>query len=196
MAKFKQRRGIRYQALVHHHFTTFEAREFSALPKATPALRALISERDARWERFTRIARRKIGRGAWGRSDVPRKWLLNLSRFYKRKGYVVQYGPKGKQKGPPKGSPSPWEMYREFEERYPGKSYISPWEIKQIKGGGTPFERGQIFIQKAQRTPKGVDRNTMVNQWIHQLTESISMSTGTERAKFIEQRRRLRGELR
>jgi len=87
------RKQARYQFLRLHWFLPLEARELSALPKATPALKQLVADRDARRERFERIAAHKIATGRWRRQDVPDKWVANITRMYGR--IARQSRPKG-----------------------------------------------------------------------------------------------------
>lgn len=192
MAKSSKRtkRQQRYDWLRSHHLTPAEARELCVLPKATPALREIISERDARWEKFKRLATTKVSRGKWRERDLPAKWTANLLRLYRKNHWRVQQGPTGKQKKMAKGAPNPWSMYRSYEKVAPGKNYVSPWEVKQVRGGKTPFDRGQIFVQKAE---KGA-RSGAIKQWISQLTESIKLYPA-QREQFEKQRERLRGML-
>ncbi len=184
------RRSVRYQYLRANRLTPIEAREFSVLPKSTPALKGLVVDRNARWERFVKIANSKLRKGKWRQRDLPSKWLANLSRMYHKRGWRVKEGPRGRQKPMAKGSVNPWAMYRSYERQFPGKGYRSPWEIKQVRGGKTPFDRGQVFIQKAE---KGVGKST-IQHWIDQLTESIRLFP-QDRERFETQREKLRGML-
>lgn len=194
MAKSRTRRGARYDSLRLHHFLPLEARELSRLPKNTPALKLVVQERDERRVRFERIAANKIATGSWKRTDVPNKWLRNLARMYSRRRLRVQFGPTGKQQVMPKYSPNPWALYRDAEKRVGGpdsKGYVSPWELKQIKQGKTPLDKGQIFIQKQARKPAP----GMTGEWVRQLDEKIVESKGKERQRLVGQRDRLKAGL-
>jgi len=129
MAYLKTRRWRRYQLLKADGFLPFECRVLSKLPKATPALKAMRQDRRATRGRFDRKAVR-LGYSDWKYEGEYRKLL---KRKYKRNGWNVKRGPKGRQKGPAKGRPSAWKMYRDFEKRYPGKDYESPWEKRKPK---------------------------------------------------------------
>lgn len=120
---------------------------------------------------------------------IDAKWKLNLKRYYKKNNWIVEEGPKGKQKGPMKGSPSPWAAYREYERTYPGKDYVSPWELKKIKGK-TVFDRGQIFLSKAEKNSVSPGADTL-KYWISQLGNSINMAKGKQKQQFMKQRERL-----
>lgn len=195
MAKYKAQRQSRYQILRDSWFQDFEASEFSVLPRRTPALFAMIADRVARRSRFEKIARRKLSLGLWRPNMVEDKWKLNIRRMYRGRRWIVRRGPEGKQKGPTKGYPSPWAAYRRYEKNVPDKGYISPWEIKQISKGKTAFDRGTLFVQKAQRMGAGEGRQAMLKEWVRQLNASIGMSRGVVRERFVAQRKRLEAML-
>jgi hypothetical protein len=191
MAKYKPRRQSHYLALREEHFTVKEAREFSRLPRSTPALRALREDRKARWDKFAKMADGKIERGRWRRKDVPKKWKESLLKLYRKNRWLVKEGAKGKQqKLGGKNAPNPWAEYRKYEKVWPGKNYTSPWELKAIKSGKTKFDRGQFFIQRAER---GEQKST-IEHWIRQLGESAKLFP-SQADKFSAQAARLRAML-
>lgn len=190
------RKQNRYQWLTVHHFTPLEARMLSVLPKATPALKLLVAERDARRERFEKLAAHKIATGRWRRQDVPNKWVANLTRMYSKRGWRVKEGPRGDQPAMPRHSPNPWAMYRSYEKQVGGpksKDYVSPWELKQIKHGTTKLQKGLVFVQKLEKESKragGVSKN-MIRSWISDKDEAIRNARGRNRAQLIIERNRL-----
>lgn len=196
---FKSRRQSRYLYLKDHHFTTYESKELSRLPKQTPAVQLLIADRVARWDRFVRIAERRLDKGLWTKEMLPDKWKSNLQRSYGRNHWKVQFGPTGKQQPMPKGSPNPWAMYRDYEKRVGGrdtKGYVSPWELKQIKSGKTLLDKGLLFVQKRKKTGKtGKVDDPVTRDWIHQLDEKIARSRGKVKARLVGQRKRLSDSL-
>ena len=192
----RTRKQDRYQALRHHWFTPREARELSVLPKATPALKLLVAERDARRERFEKIAAHKIATGRWRRQDVPDKWVANLARMYSKRGWRVKEGARGDQPRMPKGSPNVWAMYRDAERRVGGpksKGYISPWELKNIRRGKTKLQKGLVFVQKLEKESKkagGVSKSRL-RSWIADKEEAIRSARGRNRAQLIIEKNRL-----
>jgi len=181
------RKKRHYLYLREHYFSPYEARELSVLPKASYALRRIVKDRAAQRKRFDAMADRKIDRGSWLPRDVAGKWRESLSKSYSRRGWRVKRGPVGKQPSRSKGLPNVWAMYRTYEKHMPDKGYISPWEIRQISRGKTKFDRGQIFIQKAE---KGAQKSA-IQGWIAQLTESIKLFP-KQAEQFSKQRAALR----
>lgn len=196
MSSLKQ---IRYQDLRGKHFTPKEARELSTLPKETPALKIMKQEREARWNRFEKIASNKLYKGQWKRKDLPSKWLKNLSRMYTKNKWRVQEGPKGKQDNlGAKGSPNPWAAYRSAEKEAGGpksKGYVSPWEVKQISHGKTKLQKGLIFVQRKERQVKVAGNSpasrAQIKVWIEQKEEAIREAKGRRKAQLIIERNRL-----
>jgi hypothetical protein len=200
MARFKARRGSRYNELIAAYFTPREARELSVLPKKTPALQQMMDDRLTRRSRFEKIASRKIANGQWSRRDVPGKWIKNLTRMYSKRGWRVQHGAVGNQPKMPKGSPNVWAAYRGYEKAVGGpgtKNYVSPWELRQVKSGKTLLDKGLLYVQKQERkggTTSGVSKAT-IQQWIDGLDKSISKARGKRKQDLIAQRDRLRRQL-
>jgi len=195
VARKLTRREKRYRELREHHFTPLEARALSLLPRINPARTAMIRARDARWERFLKIAEGKVARGLWRRSQLPEKWARNLARYYSRMGWRVKCGPTGGQPKMPKGAVNPWAMYRWFEKQFggpKGKPYVSPWERRQIAKGKTTLQKGLVFVQRLEKQvgrAGGVSR-AMIEQWIEQKKEAIEKARGKRRAQLrIEQHR-------
>ena len=185
MARFKSRRQSRYNALLSENFTPLESRELSKLPRNTPALKLLRSDREARWERFERITARKLNRGQWREQDVPNKWLKNLSRLYSKRRWRVQFGPEGAQQPMPKGSPNPWSMYRDYERIAPDKGYVSPWQVKQLKQGKTPFSKGLIFVQQIEKkAQQGTISKPMLRSWLEDKAQAIKKARGKHRTQL------------
>ncbi len=183
MASYKTRRQARYNILLGEHFTPLESRELSKLPKNTPALKMLRADRIARWERFGKIAAHKISYGRWQADDVPGKWLNNLSRLYSKRRWRVQYGPEGDQQPMPKRSPNPWSMYRDYERVAPDKGYVSPWQLRQIKGGKTLLQKGLIFVQQTEKKlHEGTISKPVLRSWLDQKGQAIKRARGKNRA--------------
>lgn len=196
MAKRRSsRRALREQELREHHFTPLEARMLRELPRKNQARATMIATRDARWERFTKIAQRKVDRGQWRRQDVMDKWAANLSRFYSRNHLRVKFGPTGGQTKLPRGSPNPWALYRHYERQYGGprgKPYVSPWQLRQLRTGKTPLQKGLIFVQGAERRLQdGTVSKAMVRSWVEQKGEAIKKARGKHRAQLVIEKRRL-----
>jgi len=182
----QQRR--RYEYLSSAHFTPLEAREFSTLPKATPALKLIMEGRATRRARFEKVAASKIARGVWRREDVPRKWVDNLARMYNRRNWRVQEGPRGAQQPMLKGSPNPWAMYRAAEKVAPPKKDISPWQLRRVFGK-TRLEKGLVFVQRAER--QGGTNEAQIKQWVKEKDESILKAQGQRKEQLIIERNRL-----
>jgi len=192
MARFKVRRQARYGILLSERFTPLEARELSKLPANTPALKLLRADRRARWERFEKIAARKLDRGQWRERDLHAKWLGNLARLYYKRRWRVQSGPEGRQPKMPKGAPNPWAMYRDYERLAPGKDYVSPWEVKQVKGGKTLLQKGLLFVQRTEKKAReGGISKPMIQSWIDQKAQAIKDARGKRRTQLVIERRRL-----
>ena len=191
MARYRERRQNRYDHL-RGIFQTFEAEQLSKLPNLTPALRACVRSREAYRARFEKIASRKLASGDWQWGEVKDKWITSLKRLYKRKGWLVKFGAVGNQPRMRRGSPNAWAMYREFEDKTGGHrrqgGLVSPWELKQVKKGKTPLDRGQIFIQKSQRGK--VNKGAIMN-WLSHLDANIRQAKGARRTQLIQQRMRL-----
>ena len=200
MALFKQIRQNRYMSLISAWFTPREARMLSVLPKKTPALKRMVEDRLSRRNRFEKIAAYKISYDQWRRQDVPDKWIKNLSRLYTKRGWRVKTGGVGKQPKMAKHSPNPWAAYRSYERLVGGtgtKNYVSPWELRNIKTGKTPLDKGLVFIQKQSLkggTVSGVPK-PMIEEWIRKKDVAIKKARGEHRKSLIEQRDRLRKSL-
>ncbi len=192
MAKYKVRRQERYEELRDSYLTRLEARELSKLARKTPALRLLVQDRIARYERFYNLAANKVYRGRWRPSDVPGKWLANLARLYSKKRWRVQFGATGEQQPMPKSNPNPWAMYRDYERITPDKGYVSPWELKQISKGKTPLQKGLIFVQKTEKQMRegGISKSTIA-LWLEQKKEAIKSARGKRRTQLVIESRRL-----
>jgi len=186
--KIGTKRAKRKALLLAEGFLPSESQQLSKLPKSTPALRLLRKERQALRERFSR----KADRMDWSKTRTNKEYRKRIKNLYDRRGWLVQEGPKGKQRGPRKDKPSLWTMYREYERRRPGKPYVSPWEKKQIKKGKTKLDRGQIFIKKAERAQSSVE----LENWVAQLDMSIEAATGERKKQLEKQRERLVNKLR
>lgn len=194
----KERRGIlrrnRYSELRLCHFTPREARVLAESRRDAPAVKLLKQERMERWNRFEKIAARKIATGQWRRSEVYEKWTQNLSRMYSRKHWRVKEGPKGGQEDlGPVGSVNPWASYRDAEKRVGGrrhKGYKSPWEAKQVKSGKTSLQKGLVFIQKRERSPRTKD-SAQIRLWIAQKDEAIRQAKGRRKQQLMIERNRL-----
>lgn len=196
MARYRQRRLERYQLLRAEHFTPLEARELSKLPRNTPALRMLRVDRVARWERFQKIANAKMDRGKWRTKDVPKKWLANLARVYRARRWRVQSGPVGGQQKMVKGAPNPWAMYRMYEQLVGGprsKSYVSPWELRNIRKGRTTLAKGLVFVQRLeqQAVAKGSLNKGVIRSWLDDKRAAITKARGSQRAQLLIEYKRL-----
>ena len=195
MAKRTTQKQARYQTLRLHYFLPREARELSVLPKSTPALKLLIAERASRRARFERTAAQKIATGRWRRQDILDKWTANISRMYTRRGWRVKEGPIGDQPKMARGSPNVWAAYRDAERQVGGpksKSYVSPWELKQIRKGKTKLQKGVVFVQKLEKQSKkaGVSQ-TMLRRWVAEKEEAIRRARGKNRTQLIIEKNRL-----
>ncbi|MGR3295985.1 MAG: hypothetical protein ACUZ8A_07150 [Candidatus Bathyanammoxibius sp.] len=183
------RRQNRFTFLRDNQFLPLEARELSKLPKSTPALKLMVLDRLERRVRFEKIAARKLEQGKWKRSEIPKKWLKNISRMYSRMGLRVKEGPRGKQQRLAKRSPNPWALYRKFVKIAPGKKFKSPWEIKQILGGKAPLQKGLVHIQQAEKA--GTVSPALIRQWIEKKDAAIARARGKNRAQLVIERGRL-----
>lgn len=194
MARTSQRQS-RARWLLDHHFTPREAELLSAVPRKTPALLAMVRDRDARWERFLQLARTRVDKGKWRRDQVDGKWLGNLSRLYSKMGWRVKHGPvpyEGVVKLG-KSSTNPWAMYRAYVADRPNKKHKSPWERKQIKSGKTRLEKGLVFVQGAEQAEaagKSVGKG-MIRQWISEKELAIKGARGKRRTQLTIEKRRL-----
>jgi hypothetical protein len=182
-------RQRRYQYLLSRWFTPLEARELSAIPQQTPAIRLLISARAERRAAFEKRASGYLASGQWKPEDVPKKWMSNIRKLYTTAKWRVQEGPRGRQQPMPKGSPNPWAMYRAAEKVAPGKRYISPWQLRQIRSGSTRLEQGLIFVQRAER--QGGASLLQISEWIREKNVAIAGSKGQRKAQLIIERDRL-----
>ncbi len=176
------RRQTRFTFLRDNQFLPLEARELSKLPKATPALKLMVLDRLERRARFEKIAARKLEQGKWKRSEIPKKWVNNISRMYSRMGLRVKEGPRGKQQKLAKRTPNPWALYRKFVRQAPGKKHVSPWELRQVHKGKTPLARGLVFVQKAEKA--GSISKRQLRQFIAEKKETIRGSRGQRRAQL------------
>jgi hypothetical protein len=183
----------RYVYLRAHNFLPLEARELARLPKATPALRSLIEDRDVRRARFERLAATKIAYGKWRRADVEHKWRINLSRLYHNKNWRVKEGARGNQQRMPKYSPNPWAMYRGYIKQVGDKNYVSPWELKQLRKGKTLLDKGLIFVQSSERTASagGAVNKGMIRQWMDEKNIAIKKARGANRTRLQQEYHRL-----
>jgi hypothetical protein len=184
----------RYNELRSNWFLPLEARELARLPKSTPALKEMIADRLERRARFEHVAATKIASGKWRRTAVHKKWLSNLSRMYSKRSWRVKEGPKGGQQVMAKRAPNPWAMYRSYVKQSGDKGYVSPWELKQIKGGKTALQQGLIFVQGAERKLQAHDGTVnkgMIRSWMDQKDESIKHARGKHREQLLIERRRL-----
>jgi len=199
MARRITQKESRRRELLSAHFTPLEARMLKELPRNNPARRQMIADRIDRWDRFVKIANRKLQSSAWRRSQVPQKWLNNLSRTYSKLHLRVRFGPTGNQMPLPKRSPNPWALYRWYERQYGGpggKPYVSPWQLKQTKSGRTELQKGLIFVQKAEKGYKGGELSkATIRSWIGQKNEAIRLARGKHRARLQIEVRRLEGLL-
>lgn len=187
------RRQQRADILRLAHFTPLEVRELSKLPRNTPALKQMVQDRVERRARFEKLAATKIASGRWKRGDVQKKWLLNLSRMYTKRGWRVKEGATGKQQPMPKGSPNPWAVYRNYDKQAPDKAYLSPWEIRQVAHGKTRLEKGLVFVQtieKQAQAGKGLNKSVIRN-WVEQKNEAIKKAKGGKKAQLMIERNRL-----
>lgn len=185
--RFKVRRQRRYNELIGHHFLPFEARVLSRLAKHTPALRIMIRQRDEKWARFIRKEERR---------DTPKykvniEWRRALRVMYCRNRWMVQEGPKGRQRGPTKGQPNAWAMYRSFIRTAADKGYKSPWEKRQLKQRRS-LDLGQVVVKRAERA----ETVGQLRRFLEQLAVSIAEATGVRRQQLVRQRDRLRTKLR
>lgn len=189
MARYRQRRQKRYRDLIDNHFLPAEAREFSALPSQSPQLRLMVRERLDQWDRFVQRFDRYVDRGSWIPRSKSKRWKQYLTSWYRRNGFMTTgTKPVGKLRRV-KHLPSPWAWYRSRERLSPGKNYVSPWEIQQLRRGKTPFDRGQIFVQKTKTKIKedgGIGLNTL-RSWIDQLEQSINRASKEDKDRFRQQ---------
>jgi len=190
MAKRESLRRIRYGILIEDKFTPLEARELSILPRNTPALKAMRSDRVERWERFAKIAKRKLASGSWKTGDIQGKWTKNLSRMYSKHKLRVQFGPTGKQPVMAKGMPNVWALYRYYVKYTPDKQYKSPWELTRTIGPPPTLNRGVLFGQKLQMMQKAghTVSSGQIRNWMTQLDTSIRRTKGERRQQLIRQR--------
>lgn len=187
MPQFRTQRRARYEALLSHHFLKLEARGLSKLPKATPALRAMIADRDVRWERFGHILRWKVAKGQWRARDWDVKWNKNLSRLYYIRGWRVKEGPKGKQQPMPRGAPNPWAMYRGYVRDTGGDDQNWYPEQKMNKGGGRPpsLVRGLVeTIKTEKRVKEGSVSKATLGRWLEQKKQAIQGARGKQRTQL------------
>ncbi len=188
-------RASRDEELRKHHFTPLESRMLRELPRNNAARKAMIQDRDDRWERFTRVVGYKVRSGKWTTQEIVDKWTANLSRMYTKNHLRVQYGPSGHQQRMPKGSINPWALYRYYERQLggpDGKAYVSPWQIRQIRTGKTPLQRGLIFVQGAERRlQSGMVNKSTVTKWIEQKDEAIKKARGKKKVQLMIEKRRL-----
>lgn len=183
--RYKPRRQAAYDYLIEHHMTPLEARMLSVLPRNTPALRAMVADRDARWDRFEKIASRKIAAGRWQPQDIDRKWTANLLRYYRKAKAIVKGQTRGRQQRMPKGAPNPWALYRRYVKANPGnKGYDSPWEKKKY-GPKSPLDKAQWVVRRASNSTVS---SAQLRLWISQVDRSIRYSRGDRREAFIGHR--------
>lgn len=190
MARYKPRRRATYGRLIAAGFRHFEAHEISKLGGESQALSSLISDREERRARFEKTAATKISQGKWRRSDLTKHWIKNLKDLYRKNHWMVQ-------KTGHRNEPSPWAMYRHYENQFGGpgkKPYTSPWELKQIATGHTRLEKGLIFVQRVERQ-QGAGRpvnDMQVRQWIEEKNTAIANAkTESRRAQLVIERGRL-----
>ncbi len=187
MARFKQHRQAGYDELMSRGFVHVEAMEFSKLLRRNPTIRWMMKSREKQLKSFDNRFARKVYSGVWSADERYQRFKDYLFGWYKRHGFLSQGKAKGKQPRLRKNAPNPWVWYRAVEPHVPDKRYRSPWEVTQVKRGKTKFDRGQIFIQKAE---KGAQKSA-IQGWIDQLTKSIRLYPA-QRAQFVKQRASLR----
>lgn len=116
MSWFKSpRRQKRYEILKFEGFLSFEARVLSRQSAATPAMKTMRQERRRYLAKFEKEAWRK----GWSRTKATKTYRERIRGIYHKKNWIVQEGPTGRQRGPKKGSLSPWAMYRDYVKRHP-----------------------------------------------------------------------------
>jgi len=76
-------------------------------------------------------------------------------------------------------------MYRDYVRRAPGKNYVSPWEVKQLKQGKTLLQKGLIFVQQTEKKAReGGIGKPMIRQWIEQKRQAIKKARGKRRVQL------------
>ena len=181
-----------YNDLRKGHFNHYEARWLARLSGDDPALKQMVKEREARWERFMKRAILRISRGVWQDYELESKWRANLLRFYRKNGWLVTHGATGGQDRMAKGMPNPLAYYRARERVAPDKGYVSPWELRIARRKPTSLSRGLIAAQRAGRElAVGTISKDMVRSWIAQKDEAISGARGTRRTRLTIERNRL-----
>lgn len=172
-----------------------EARLLARIPSITPALRAVVKARSERYDRFTKIAARKVESGQWKVSMLQSKWVANITRMYQRNHWRVQgkYLWGTKQPKMKKGSPNPYAMYRAYENVVPDKGYRSPWEVRQLRSGKGKLAKGLIFIQRKER--EGKVSSSLLRGWIANKKQAIEQARPSRRPQLRLELRRLEAML-
>jgi len=193
MPRYKPRRQSHANYLEEHHFTPLEIGELSQLTKSTPALRRMVRDRDARFDRFLKIAAGKVERGKWRVKDLDKKWAKNLSRLYSRKHWRVKEGPRGRQQAMKRGTPNVWAMFRDYQVGAGvSKDYIRGYpdvEGRRRAWGKVSLLKGLVSIQQAEK--KGRTSPGMIRQWIAEKNEAIKSARGKHRVTLMIERNRL-----
>jgi hypothetical protein len=183
-----------YRLLNARHFTTRECRMLSSLGRLTPALRAVIADRERRRNRFERYAASMVSDGRWTRADVVRKWLAYIGRVYTQNHWRVAQGTIGSQEYMARGSMNPWACYRAFEKEHPSRRDVSPWETRKPKGK-TKLAKGIVFVQQLEKGTRTATQ-TQLRQWIGQKEEAVRKSHDKQRKTQLRlEIRRLEGLL-
>ena len=124
---FRKTRQARYENLRKNGFLPFEARPLSRVPHRTPYMPQLIATRASLLARARREGWSKIRYNIAIKESYRRKGWRKLNRV----GKIVN---------------DPWQMLRDYEDRYKDKhpEYNSPW-VKKQKGWRdftSKFDRG------------------------------------------------------
>lgn len=190
MPRYKERRQGRFNHLLGAGFLRFEATELSQIPGIDTALRQMVKDRVARWQRFVQIAHHKVDNGVWDKSEVTDKWKMNLQRMYRKRNWNVQFGGIGRQRKLPKGSPNPWAMYRSYLRVSPWKAWVSPWEVRSTPHKKLTLQRDLIRIQKTERSGGAANKN-MIRQWMNSKLQAIAQAKGDRKQSLIAEYNRL-----
>jgi len=163
---FKPRKQRRYNRLKDAHFTPYEARQFVRLRQNDNALKQMVRERRAMWKRFEKMADRRGWESIRKRNE---EWKKTVTRFYKRRGWTVWFGPF-------KGKPSPWEWYRRRYDDLPDPLKTRDTPRNKRGGGDRELDVNQVQVRR----------------WIADLDKRIGEATGEQKRQFTWQRTNLR----
>lgn len=178
----KTLRGRRYWDLrVNAHMAPAEAREFSKLTRKYPALKAIVAQRTAQWDKFVKEAVRK---GWESENRRAYEWKKKIVNFYSQErkkqrrdratgkvgGTFTWVVTKNVHGEPTRPKISPWEWYDAVFQRLPPEM---KWDTPRTGRTVQP----DVQISKVQK-----------QRWIADLQKAIR-ATGSEKkkAQFREQ---------